>query len=126
MPGNETQNLCARVETLASFSAVALAIVLEGAVMHRIDQQLLTHSTPDRPLGVVGERTGLIPPQGWVVEAVLVRIFRIHAGRGRPACQTDRNLLRLRQALAHLWCVAIAVVAVQALLPRLGREAGVP
>jgi len=110
-----------KLEALIFFSAMMLAVILEGAVVvYWLSGHSLAHATPDGSLNVVGEWTGFALPQGWLLGALLVLFYRVTATLIPPRCWTDSELMHNRRAFVRLWCLAMALVAMQGLLFLLG------
>ena len=109
-----------KLEALTFFLAMILAVILEGAVVYWLFGHSLVHVTPDGSLNGVGEWTGFALPQGWVFGALLVLIYRVTAMLTPPRCWTDSELMLNRRAFVRLWCLAMALVAMQGLLFLLG------
>jgi hypothetical protein len=86
----------------------------EIALFHRPDQS---------PPGNSSRGTGLALPQGWLLGAVLVLIYRVMAMFIPPADWTDGEWLHNRWAFVRLWSLAIAMVSMQALLHFLDKAA---
>ena len=109
-----------KLETLTFFLAMMLAVILEGAVVDWLFDHSLVHATPDGSLNVLGEWTGFALPQGWLLGALLVLFYRVTATLIPPGRWTDRELMQNRRAFVRLWCLAMALVAMQGLLFLLG------
>ena len=105
-----------KLEALTFFAAKLLVIVVEGAWVYWILGHSPVYATAGRSLNVVGAWTGLALPQGWLLGAVLVLIYRVIAMFIPPADWTDGEWLHNRRAFVRLWSLAIAMVSMQALL----------
>jgi hypothetical protein len=116
--GSET--VLRKLEALTFFSAMMLAVILEGAVVDWMSGHSLVHATPDGSLNVVGEWTGFALPQGWLFGALLVLVYRVAAMLIPPRSWTDSEGMHNRRAFVRLWCLAMALVAMQGLLFLLG------
>jgi hypothetical protein len=116
----EVKTVLRKLEALTFFLAMILAIILEGAVVYWLFGLSLVHATPDGSLNGVGEWTGFALPQGWLFGALLVLIYRVAAMLIPPRCWTDSELMLNRRAFVRLWCLAMALVAMQGLLFLLG------
>lgn len=111
------------LEALTFFVAMLLVIVVEGAWVYWILGHSPVYATAGRSLNVVGAWTGLALPQGWLLGAVLVLIYRVIAMFIPPADWTDGERLRNRRAFVRLWSLAIVMVSMQALLHFLDKAA---
>jgi hypothetical protein len=111
-----------KLEALPFFFAMLVAIVLEGAVVYWMFGHQL-RVTPGGSLNVVGDWTGLALPQGWLLGAVLMLIYRIFTMFIPPTGWTDGEWLHNRRAFVRLWCLAIALLAMQSLLFFIGNVA---
>jgi hypothetical protein len=107
------------LQALTFFLAMMLAVVLEGVVYWLFGHPLV-HATPGGSLNVVREWTGFALPQGWLFGALLVLIYRVTAMLIPPSCWTDSELMHNRSAFVRLWCLAMALVAMQGVLFLLG------
>jgi len=116
--GSET--VLRKLEALSFFLAMMLAVVLEGAVVYWLCGHSLVHAAPDGSLNVVREWTGFALPQGWLFGALLVLIYRVTAMLIPPRSWTHSEGMRNRRAFVRLWCLAMALVAMQGLLFLLG------
>jgi len=112
-----------RLEAFAFFVAMMLAIILEGATVYWICSHPFMPATHDRPLNVTGQWTGLALPQGWLLGAVLVLIYRVIAMLIRPTDWTGDEIQHNRRAFVRLWCLAMALAAVQGVVFLLGNRA---
>src|SRR6202023_575200 len=79
--------------------------------------------TTEGSLNFVGQWTGLALPQGWLLGALLVLIYRVTAMFVPPRRWTDTEFLQNRRAFLRLWRWAMALVAMQGLTLFLGRAA---
>ena len=109
-----------KLEALTFFLAMMLAVILEGAVVYWLFGHSLVHATPDGSLNVVREWTGFALPQGWLFGALLVLTYRATAMLIPPRCWTDRELTQNRRAFVRLWCLAMALVAMESILFLIG------
>jgi len=100
-----------------------LAIILEGAFVYWMCRQRFVLATHDRPLNVAGEWTGLALPQGWLLGALLVLIYRVTAMFIPPTGWTGDAIQHNRRAFVRLWCLAMALAVMQGLLFLLGNRA---
>jgi hypothetical protein len=112
-----------RLETLTSFFAMMLALVVEAAIVYWLFGHRLVRAAPESPLNFVGEWTGVALPQGWLVGALLVLVYRVCAMFIPPANFTGNDLNHNRRAFPRLWCLAMTLAAMQALLFLLGNTA---
>ena len=112
-----------KLEALTFFVAMLLVIVVEGAWVYWILVHSPAYPTAGCSLNVVGAWTGLALPQGWLLGAVLVLIYRVIAMFIPPADWTDGEWLHNRRAFVRLWSLAIAMVSMQALLLFLDKAA---
>ena len=112
-----------RLEAFAFFFAMILAVTLEGACVYWISGHARVHATTEGSLNFVGEWTGFALPQGWLLGALLVLIYRITAMFIPPRRWTDNEFLQNRRAFLRLWRWAMALVAMQGLALFLGRAA---
>lgn len=112
-----------KLEALTFFFAMLLAIVLEGAAVYWMFGHQPVRATPGGSLNAVGDWTGLALPQGWLLGAVLVLIYRVVAMFIPPAGWTDGEGSHNRRAFVRLWCLAIALVTMQSLLFFIGNTA---
>ena len=112
-----------KLEALTFFVAMLLFIVVEGAWVYWIFGHLPVYATTGQSLNVVGAWTGLALPQGWLLGAVLLLIYRLVAMFIPPARWTDGESSNNRRAFVRLWSLAIAMVSMQALLHFLDKAA---
>jgi len=112
-----------KLEALTFFVAMLLVIVVEGAWVYWMFGLLPVCATAGRSLNVVGAWTGFALPQGWLLGAVLVLVYRVVAMFIPPACWTDRESSNNRRAFVRLWSLAIGLVSMQALLLFLDKAA---
>jgi hypothetical protein len=112
-----------KLEGLTFLVAMLLVIVVEGAWVYWIFGHSPMYATAGRSLNVVGAWTGLALPQGWLLGAVLVLIYRLVPMFIPPARWTDRESSNNRRAFLRLWRLAIAMVSMQALLLFLDKAA---
>lgn len=112
-----------RLETFTFFLAMMLAIILEGAFVYWMCRSPFVLPTPDTPLNVAGEWTGCALPQGWLLGAFIVLIYRLTAIFTPPTSWTTDEIQRNRRAFVRLWCLAMAVAAMQGLLFFFGNRA---
>ena len=112
-----------KLEALPFFFAMLVAIVLEGAVVYRMFGHQGVRVSPGGSLNVVGDWTGLALPQGWLLGAVPMLIYRIFTMFLPPAGWTDGEWLHNRRAFVRLWCLAIALLTMQSLLFFIGNAA---
>jgi len=66
-----------RLEALIFFSAMMLAVALEGVALYWVFEHPLLRATPHRSFSLAGEWTGLVLPQGWLLGALLVLGYRL-------------------------------------------------
>ena len=109
-----------KLEALTFFSAMMLAVILEGAVVYWMFGHSVVHAAHDGSLNAVGEWTGFALPQGWLFGALLVLVYRVTAMLIPPSCWTDSELMHNRSAFVRLWFLAMALVAMQGVLFLLG------
>lgn len=109
-----------KLEALTFFLAMMLAVTLEGAVVYWLFGHSLVHATPDGSFNVVREWTGFALPQAWLFGALLVLVHRVTAMLIPPNCWTESELMHNRQAFVRMWCLAMALVAMQGVLFLLG------
>jgi hypothetical protein len=109
-----------KLEALTFFSAMMLAVILKGAVVYWMFGHPVVHAAHDGSLDAVGEWTGFALPQGWLVGALLVLAYRVTAMLMPPRSWTDTEGMHNRRAFVRLWCLAMALVAMQGLLFLLG------
>lgn len=88
----------------------------KGQVVYWMFGHQPVRATPGGSLNVVGDWTGLALPQGWLLGAVLMLIYRIVAMFSPPAGRTDGEWSHKWRAFVHLWCLAIALLTMQSLL----------
>jgi hypothetical protein len=100
-----------------------LAVTLEGACVYWMCRHANLSAIPDSLLNFVGEWTSLALPQGWVLGALLVLIYRVTAMFNPPRHVTDNEFLQNRRAFLRLWCWAMALVVMQGFALFLGRAA---
>lgn len=112
-----------RLETLTFFLAMMLAIVLEGAFIYWMCRHPFVLAAHDRPLNVTGQWTGLALPQGWLLGALLVLIYRVTSMFIPPTSWTGDEIQHNQRAFVRLWCLAMALAAMQGLLFLLGNRA---
>jgi hypothetical protein len=112
-PGSET--VLHKLEGLTFLLAMMMAVILEGAVVDWLSGHSPVHATPNGSLRVVGKWTGFALPQGWLFGAFLVLVYRLTAMVAPPKCWSDSELVHNRRAFIRLWCVAMALVAMQGL-----------
>ena len=112
-----------KLEALTFFFAMLVAIVLEGAVVYWMSGHHPVLVTPGDSLNVVGDWTGFALPQGWLLGAVLMLIYRIVAMFIPPAGRTDGEWSHNRRAFVRLWCLAMALLTMQSLLFFIGKSA---
>ena len=112
-----------RLETFGFFFAMILAVTLEGACVCWMCGNPRLCATTDGSLNFVGEWTGLALPQGWLLGALLVLIYRLAAMFIPPRWWTDNEFLQNRRTFLRLWRWAMALVAMQGLALFLGRAA---
>lgn len=111
-----------RLETFTFFVAMMLAVILEGGFVYWMCRSPFLLAAHDTPLNVAGEWTGLALPQGWVLGALLVLIYRVTAIFIPPTSWTSDEIRQNRRAFVRLWCLAMAVAAMQGLLFLLGNR----
>ncbi len=109
-----------RLETFTFFLAMMLAIILEGGFVYWVCRSPFLLANHDKTLNVAGEWTGFALPQGWLLGALLVLIYRLTAIFIPPTSWTTDEIQRNRRAFVRLWCLAMAVAAMQGLLFLLG------
>ena len=112
-----------RLESFVFFFAMMLAVTLEGACVYWMYGHPHLYAMPDSSLNFVGEWTGLALPQGWLLGALLVLIYRVTAMFIPPRRWADNEFLQNRRAFLRLWRWAMALVVVQGLALFLGRAA---
>lgn len=112
-----------RLEALTFFLAMMLAVTLEGACAYWMSGHWTLHPTPDSSLNFVGEWTGLALPQGWLLGALLVLIYRVAVMLIPPKRWTHNEILRNQRAFLPLWRWVMALVAMQGLALYLERLA---
>lgn len=112
-----------RLESFVFFFAMMLAVTLEGACVYWMYGHPHPYAMPAGSLNFVGEWTGLALPQGWLLGALLLLIYRLTAMFIPPRRWTDNEFLQNRQAFLRLWRWAMALVVVQGLALFLGRTA---
>ncbi len=112
-----------KLEVLTLFFAMLVAIVLEGAAVYWMFGHQPGRATPGGSLNVAGDWTGLALPQGWLLGAVLMLIYRIVAMFIPPAGWSDGERSHNRRAFVRLWCLAIALLTMQSLLFFIGESA---
>ena len=109
-----------RLEALVLFAAIMLTVVLEGVVVCRIFEHPLLRVTPHRSFSLAGEWTGLTLPQGWLLGALLVLVYRQIPMFIPPTNWTDSELWVNRRAFLGLWRWSLALIAMQGLVLFLG------
>ena len=109
-----------KLKAFTFFSAMMLAVILEGAVVYWMFGHPVVHAAPDGSLNAVGEWTGFALPQGWLFGALLVLVYRVAAMLIPPRSWTDSESMHNRRAFVRLWCLAMALVAMQGLLFLIG------
>lgn len=112
-----------KLEAFTFFFAMLLVIGMEGACVYWIFGHSPVYPTAERSLNVMGAWTGLALPQGWLLGALLVLVYRLIAMFIPSADWTDGAWLHNRRAFMRLWSLAIAMVAMQALLHILDKAA---
>jgi hypothetical protein len=112
-----------RLEAFVFFFAMILAVTLEGACVYWMFGHARPYAMPDSSFNFMGEWTGLALPQGWLLGALLLLIYRVTAMFIPPRRWTDNEFLQNRRAFLHLWRWAMALVAMQGLALFLGRAA---
>lgn len=112
-----------RLEAFVFFFAMILAVTLEGACVYWMCGHPRLYAMSDSSLNFVGEWTGLALPQGWLLGALLVLIYRLTAMFVPPRRWTDSEFLQNRLAFLRLWRWAMALIAMQGLALFLGRAA---
>ena len=110
-----------KLETLTFFSAMMLAVILEGAVVYWIFGHRVVRASSEGSLNVVGEWTGFALPQAWLFGALLALIYRVSAMVNPPRSWSDSEWMHNRRAFVRLWCLAMALVAMQGFLLVLGK-----
>jgi hypothetical protein len=105
-----------RLETFAFFLAMMLAVTLEGACVYWMSGHSVRYPTADSSLSFAGgEWTGFALPQGWLLGALLVLIYRITVMLRPPKRWGHDDLLHNQRAFLRLWRWAMALVAMQGL-----------
>jgi len=105
-----------RLETFAFFLAMMLAVTLEGACVYWMSGHSVLHRTPDSSLSFMrGEWTGFALPQGWLLGALLVLIYRMTVMLLPPKRWGHNDLLHNQRAFLRLWRWVMALVAMQGL-----------
>jgi hypothetical protein len=112
-----------RLEAFVFFFAMMLVIILEGACVDWMCGHPRLYTTTEGAYTFVGEWTGLTLPQGWVIGASLVLIYRVTAMFIPPRRWGDKEFSQNRRDFLHLWRCAMALVAMQGLALFLGRAA---
>jgi hypothetical protein len=100
-----------------------LAVTLEGACVYWMCGNARPYAMSDSSRIFVGEWTGLALPQGWLLRALLVLIYRVTAMFIPPRRWGDNEFQQNRRAFLRLWRGAMALVAMQGLALFLGRAA---
>jgi len=112
-----------RLEAFVFFVAMMLAVTLEGACVYWMCGYPRLSATTEGSHNFVGQWTGLALPQGWLLGALLVLIYRVTAMFVPPRRWTDNEFLQNRRDFLRLWRWAMALVAMQGLTLFLGRAA---
>jgi hypothetical protein len=112
-----------RLEAFVFFFAMILVVTLEGACVYWMCGNPRPYAMSGSSLNFVGEWTGLALPQGWLLGALLVLIYRVTAMFIPPRRWDDNDFLQNRRAFLRLWRWAMALVAMQGLALFLGRAA---
>ena len=109
-----------KLETLAFFSAMMLAIILEGSVVYWMFGHPRSSTLPESSFNLVHEWSGAVLPQGWLLGALLVLMYRVSVMLVPPTRWTANESLHNRQAFVRLWRWVLALVTMQALVLFLG------
>lgn len=112
-----------KLEAITFFAAMLLIVVVEGACVYWIFGHSPVHAAAGHSPSVMGAWTGLALPQGWLLGAVLVLVYRLVAMFIPPTDWTDGECLHNRRAFVRLWILAIAIACMQALLHFLDKAA---
>lgn len=115
-----------RLEGFVFFFAMILAVTLEGACVYWMFGHSHPYPTPDNSLNFVGEWTGLALPQGWMLGALLVLLYRVLVMFVPPRRWTGNEFLQNRRDFLRLWRWAMALVAMQGLALFLERAVTMP
>jgi hypothetical protein len=112
-----------RLEVFVFFFAMMLAVTLEVACVYWMCGHPHLYATTEGSLNFLGQWTGLALPQGWLLGALLVLIYRVTVMFIPPRRWTDNEFLQNRRAFLRLWRRAMALAAMQGLALFLGRAA---
>jgi hypothetical protein len=102
-----------RLEALAFFGAMMLAIVLEAACVYWIWTHPDLRSPAYTPGDFVGSWMGAELVQGWLLGALLVLLYRIGAMVIRPRAWDEAQVLSNRRAFLRTWRWVITLSIVQ-------------
>jgi hypothetical protein len=109
-----------KLEAIAFFSAMMLAVILEGSVVYWMFGHRPASTPPESSFNLVQEWSGAVLPQGWLLGALLALIYRLSVMLVPPRRWTANEFLRNRRAFVRLWRWVLALVTMQALVLFLG------
>ena len=99
-----------RLEVFVFFSAMMLAIVLEGAVIYWIFQHRLPHSGVHGSFNTGGGWAGVALPRAWLFGALLVLAYQASVMLIPPASWTNGGKRHNRTAFLHGWRAVFLMV----------------
>ena len=115
-----------RLGDFVRFFAMILAVTLDGACVYWMFGHPRLYHTPFNSLNSVGEWTGPALPQGWLLGALLVLVYRVFVMFVPPSAETDNEFLQNRRSFLRLWRWAMTLVVIQGLALFLRRAVTMP
>jgi hypothetical protein len=103
-----------RLETLAFFLAMMLAVTLDGAFAYWVWKHVGSVSVPTLdPLDPLREQIGFVPSEGWSLASLVVLICRVVDTLLPVKRWSHDDLVRNQLAFLRLWGWAMALLVAQ-------------